>query len=251
MQWLGEIALHRGLSQEELARKLRERFKVKLNGANVYAHFVASRPQRETILRYANILDVTAEQLHVAEYGTLPAGREDYWESEVFRQFRFFKASLEPGTVEAIADALQVKPRIRSRALAAFVVAQSSPPPNSLEWDKLLRLPLPLVAFAEALYPQLDLRDFAHEYSVGESTLLLIYGNARALYDGDGERALAFVKACAAILEFDGFDTQPMFRPLYDRIENDSTFRGAFAPFIAPSVRAKINIPNPNQEKPR
>lgn len=182
---------------------------------------------------------------------TIGVGREEYWELEVFRQLRFLKAGLEPGTVEAIADALQTKPEIRSRALAAFVVAQSLSHPISLEWDKLLRLPLPLVAFAEALYPQLDLRDFMHEYSVGESTLSLIYGNARALYGSNDEKALAFVKACAAILEFDGFDTGPMFRPLYDRIENDSTFRGAFAPFIAPSLRMKINTANLKQEKPR
>jgi hypothetical protein len=208
MKQLGEIALTRGFSQEGLADALRQRFKLRINGANVYAHFTAIRPQRETINRYVTILGVTPEQMQVVERGVLDADRVQRWEHEVFRLLSISKADFEPGVVTAVRKVLR-DPATRTKVLTDTAMTWLRDTPG---WSMI---PSPLSAFAAALFPWLDLRDFIRKRVKGEATLFMIYTEALSLYD-DATKARAFVDACAAILRIDGFDT----RAMYERLRN-------------------------------
>jgi len=206
MKRLAALALECGFSQEGLAKGLNERFGLRLNGANVYGHITAQRPQGETIKRYAQLLGVNHEQLHIIEHGTLPADRERYWGGVVLSALTTHASDFKPGVVEAVRRALH-DPNIRVRVLTS-VSMSGHVPERPRRW--LPRAVEPMIdALAEALYPRLDMRDYLRERSPGDEALFPIYHSVRSLYRDDA-KALAFVDACAAILRFDGFDTAPM-----------------------------------------
>jgi hypothetical protein len=211
MKRLGQIALARGLSQEGLAKGLRERFNLseKTNGANVYAHFTSPNPRRETIERYARLLDLNDEQLYVIEHGAVPADRESAWEHELFRMLEIFKVEFEPGTASAIADALR-NPVTRERVFAAMASPRTGWPLT--KWSSI---PPFFEPAAEALLPDLDMRVLVRKQTVHTNGLLAIYAVADDLYQNH-EKAHAFVDACAAIFRLDGFDTEPMYDVLRD-----------------------------------
>lgn len=211
MKRLGEIALDRRLSQEGLARGLRERFNLSenTNGANVYAHFTSPNPRRETIERYAQLLGINDEQLYVIEHGAVPPDRELVWEHELFRMLEVYKLEFEPGTRSAIADALR-NPATRRRAFAAMAGPRTGWPLT--KWSSI---PAYFEPVAEALLPELDMRAFIRKQSASTNALLTIYVVAGDLYQSP-EKAHAFVDVCAAILRLDGFDTQPMYDVLRD-----------------------------------
>jgi hypothetical protein len=189
---------------------LNERFSLKLNGANVFAHFTA-KPQAQTIRRYAAVLEMTDDEVQVVERGVLDDDRLRHWEHKVFRLLRgYIPDEFKPGAVQAVKDALG-DAAVRTQVLTATALS-----PHEVRYEfsyGLRRLPLELQPFAAAISPYLDLRDFLRERQDGEEALWTIYSEAARIY-GNHEKALAFVDACAAILKLDGFDT----RPMYDRM---------------------------------
>jgi len=217
MKYLGEVALSQGLSQEGLAKALGERFSVRINGANVSAHFASENPRHETIERYAHVLGFTTEQLHVIERGALSPDRLRHWEREVLSEFALEKTDFRAGVIKAVKDALRRDSVARTRALTAA----------AWSWNSMRSVPgwatVPhtLQTFAAALFPCLDLREFVRKKSPGEGILFSIYADARSLYGEERkDKVLAFVDACAAILRLDGFDTRPMYDDLRDNLES-------------------------------
>lgn len=212
MKRLGGLAIERGFSQEGLAKALNDRFGLSLNGANVYAHVTAKRPQRDTIKRYAQLLGLNAEQLHVVEHGMISADGERYWGGHIVSALAAHTGEFKPGVLDAVGRLLR-DPNIRARALTS--VAMGGHLPDRAKRWLPRALPPELDILAEALYPHLDMRDYLRERSPGDETLFPIYHSVRSLYRDD-TKALAFVDACAAILEIDGFDTDPMQEYLRD-----------------------------------
>ena len=225
MKRLGEIALRYGFSQESLAKALSDRYSVTINGANVSAHFASKNPQRQTIERYAQVLGLAQEHLHVIEHGKLSAAALQQWEREVFHAFAVSEHRWKAGTIKAVRKTFESNPEARERALTAA----------SWSWGSFRRIPefwhVPqeLQAFAAALYPTLDLRGYVRQRSPGDGLLFSIYANLLQLYgDERKDKVLAFVDACAAILKVDGFDTRPMYEDFHAMLRGtQASLKGA------------------------
>ncbi len=206
MRYLGENALAQGFSQESLAKRYREHTRVssKFNGANVRSHFMAKKPQRETVKRYAEILGLSEERLHIVEHGKLDAIRLRQWEQKLFRTLSVFQVDFKDGVAEAVRDAL-LEPVLRNTVLTKVAMAWGA---EKAGWSDV---PVPLQVFADAIFPNVDLHRFVQRRTKGEATLFMIYAESMQNLYGNDAKARAFVDACAAILRLDGFDTRPMY----------------------------------------
>lgn len=212
MKRLGERAIKLGFSQESLAKALRERFALRIIGANVKDHFTRKHPQPVTIERYAKVLGVSDDELQILRDGALKANRLRDYEHEVFRLLALFRTDFASSTEKAVKDALGDQ-TARTRVLTQTALDWNAPPPQ--EWAAL---PAQLSSFAAALCPYLDLRRYLRSHSKGEETLYMIYGVALNVYE-DHAKALGFADACAAILRLDGFDTSSMYEYLRDVLQ--------------------------------
>jgi hypothetical protein len=213
MRRLGELAIRGGYTQEGLGKALREKFGLQgVNGTNVRAHFSSERPTHKTMARYAQILGLNDEQLYVIEHGEVPPDREPAWERELFRMLEAFKSNFVRGTAEKITDALR-DPATRRRVFAAMAAPRTGWP-----LTKWVNLPGYFEPVAEALLPELDMREFVRKQTAWTNALLTMHAVAGDLYQND-EKARAFVDACAAIFRLDGIDTRPMYEMLQDYSE--------------------------------
>jgi hypothetical protein len=206
MRVIARIAIARGYKQESLAKALAQRPGLSgIQAANVKRHFQSLQPRKDTVADYAAVLDISEDQLYVLKHRHLPEDREKSWERFFFRTLALFETEFEPGAPAAVKQAFHDS-AIRSRVLAAMAL-----PPNPIptEWSAI---PSSLIAAAVALFPAVDLRDFLCE---GNPMLFKIYLDALAFFSP--EKAQAYVRACSAILELEGIDTEPMLNYIRKR----------------------------------
>src|SRR5580700_9489277 len=67
MKELARVAVARGISQEELARRYAKLTNARVSSGNVVRHFESPRPRPATIRAYAQIMDVSDRHLRLVE----------------------------------------------------------------------------------------------------------------------------------------------------------------------------------------
>ena len=204
MRFLAGLAARGGITQKELGRRYAAHNETAWSSSSmVQTHFLAERPR--TVDSYAAVLGVPDEVLNLAAGKPMDSKAAHYWEREVLELLVGFQTDFQPNAVTAVKSALR-DPETRDRALHAYALSSKNWLRASAGWSSV---PETFAAFAEALYPRLDLRDLVAKRSSENGALWMIYTEAEKLY-GSEPKAKALIDVIEAILRLDGFETRPM-----------------------------------------
>lgn len=218
MKRLGEVALLRGFSQEELARRLNDSFGLHLNGANVYGHITARRPQVETVRRYAKILGLDGEYRLLLPSAALkkkrsgkqaravPADIDAFWLRQLALTFQ--NDEWEETASSAVTDCLRSLPPLRRRRILERIVFDSYREAHGAT-PGLASIALRL-AFEKIAPPELKLQQHKRRRIPGEKSFVDLFnalGEILHDYPKEFDAVLTFVKA---LYLSHGIDITPM-----------------------------------------
>ena len=196
------VALARGLSLGDVARRLNVRDRTKLTTRNVAVHFQSSRPRPATIDAYADVLGVT--EAHLASLD-LKTPKDVDLADALYRSFRtlLLRAyEFQPGTPDLVVAWIEPLDEKRRAMIGRAATLAEERERHNLRDGRAMKRPefarrfgQTFAAFADALLPEVNLFDAARKGV--DSRLVSVWKDLGFLFTGDAvpdaEHVISFI----------------------------------------------------------